>query len=230
MKNRRNYYRLLQVQPDAPPEVIRASFRALMKEMKQHPDLGGSSDCAALLIEAYDTLMDPARREAYDREIFRRYTKARGGAGQAGGRRPPATQFCPFCRHPLAREARPGGRCLACNSPLPPAQGEKTGRPPRRSISRIKREGSIRIHTEWPSPGSEARMVDLSPSGMRFISRVKVAPGSVVKINSPALAAVARVSNVAGEDSGRGTMWVVGVSFLAVEFSDTKGSFFQASG
>lgn len=34
MMNRRNYYRILQVQPDAPPEIIRASYRTLMKELK----------------------------------------------------------------------------------------------------------------------------------------------------------------------------------------------------
>ena len=53
MKNRRNYYRLLQVQPDAPREVIRASFRTLIRELKHHPDLGGSDGDAALLIAAY---------------------------------------------------------------------------------------------------------------------------------------------------------------------------------
>jgi len=69
MTNRRNFYRLLHVQPEAPVEVIRSSFRALMKECRQHPDLGGSDTDAALLIEAYETLIDPIRRAGYDREL-----------------------------------------------------------------------------------------------------------------------------------------------------------------
>jgi curved DNA-binding protein CbpA len=68
MKNRRNYYRLLQVQNDAPIEIIRSSFRTLMRDLKQHPDLGGSHWEATLLNEAYETLADPARRAVYDRQ------------------------------------------------------------------------------------------------------------------------------------------------------------------
>ena len=52
MKNRRNYYRILQVQPDAPAEIIRTSYRTLMHKLKMHPDLGGKSlvnDAVALM-------------------------------------------------------------------------------------------------------------------------------------------------------------------------------------
>ena len=38
-KNRRNYYRLLHVQPDAPTEVIKSSYRTLMRTLKRHPAL-----------------------------------------------------------------------------------------------------------------------------------------------------------------------------------------------
>ena len=70
MKNRRNYYRVLQLQPDAPPEIIHASYRAIMRELRRHPDLGGSTSDAAILNEAYETLSDPVRRAAYDEELF----------------------------------------------------------------------------------------------------------------------------------------------------------------
>ncbi len=52
MKNRRNYYRILQVQPDASPEVIRASYKTIMRELKTHPDLGGGHWNATLVNEA----------------------------------------------------------------------------------------------------------------------------------------------------------------------------------
>ncbi len=74
MKNRRNYYRILQVQPDAPQAVIRASYKALMRELKLHPDLGGDHWNATVLNDAYTTLGNPARRAAYDKKLFERYT------------------------------------------------------------------------------------------------------------------------------------------------------------
>ena len=70
MKNKRNYYRILHVQPDAPTEVIRASYRTLMQKLKQHPDLGGEHWNASIINEAHDVLVDIDRRHAYDRILF----------------------------------------------------------------------------------------------------------------------------------------------------------------
>jgi hypothetical protein len=41
-RERRNLYRLLHVQPEAPPEVIKAAWRALMSTLRAHPDLGAT--------------------------------------------------------------------------------------------------------------------------------------------------------------------------------------------
>ena len=66
-------YRLLQVAPDASPEKIRSAFRRAAKTA--HPDLyqGGSEEehrrrqlQFVRLTQAYETLSDPQRREAYD--------------------------------------------------------------------------------------------------------------------------------------------------------------------
>ena len=70
LNNKRNYYRILHVQPDAPVEVIRASYRTLMQRLKQHPDLGGEHWNASLINEAHDVLVDEARRRIYDRTLF----------------------------------------------------------------------------------------------------------------------------------------------------------------
>jgi len=69
MENKRNYYRLLQVQPDAPYEIIRASYRTLMRELKSHPDLGSEYSDAYLINEAYETLGDSAKRAEYDKKL-----------------------------------------------------------------------------------------------------------------------------------------------------------------
>lgn len=69
LKKRTDYYHLLHVQPDAPFEIIRASYLALMRDLKMHPDLGGEHFNAALLNEAYETLSDSVRRAEYDMSL-----------------------------------------------------------------------------------------------------------------------------------------------------------------
>jgi len=67
----RTWYKVLQVDPDAEPEVIEAAYRRLAK--KYHPDIAGSSDGGARMKEitaAYAVLRDPLQRAAYDRELL----------------------------------------------------------------------------------------------------------------------------------------------------------------
>lgn len=63
-----DYYRLLEVDPRASTEVIQKAYRVLAQ--RHHPDAGGAGsdpERMRLLNEAYRTLSDPVRREAYDR-------------------------------------------------------------------------------------------------------------------------------------------------------------------
>ncbi len=73
MENRRNYYRILEVQPDAGFDVIRQNYRLLLRRLRLHPDLGGSSRDAALLNEAYEVLSSPEKRAEYDVRLLERY-------------------------------------------------------------------------------------------------------------------------------------------------------------
>ncbi len=61
-----DYYRILQVDPGAHPEIIRSAYRTLLRSLGKHPDLGGETTEARRIIEAYSTLSDPQRRHAYD--------------------------------------------------------------------------------------------------------------------------------------------------------------------
>lgn len=70
MKNKRNYYRLLHVQFDAPEPVIKGSYRTMMQKMRLHPDLGGDESHAQLLNEALATLLDPKKRAVYDQWLM----------------------------------------------------------------------------------------------------------------------------------------------------------------
>ncbi|RME81086.1 MAG: J domain-containing protein [Caldilineae bacterium] len=66
MAAHKDYYRILQVDPGAEPEVIQAAYRRLAR--KYHPDTGqGDARRMQELNEAYAVLSDPARRRAYDR-------------------------------------------------------------------------------------------------------------------------------------------------------------------
>jgi curved DNA-binding protein CbpA len=59
-------YQVLQVIPDAEPEVIRAAYRALAR--KHHPDAGGSDALMSVLNSAWETLSDRGERARYDQQ------------------------------------------------------------------------------------------------------------------------------------------------------------------
>lgn len=85
MKSRRNYYRLLRVQPDASLEIIKHSYRTLMQKLQHHPDLGGDEWNASHINMAYATLRDPKKRAAYDQKLFKQQnieTVSRGHLGK----------------------------------------------------------------------------------------------------------------------------------------------------
>lgn len=69
-KNKRNYYRVLFVQPDAPMEIIQASYRTIMQKLKAHPDLGGDTWNASVINEAYQILTNHEKRVHYDATLF----------------------------------------------------------------------------------------------------------------------------------------------------------------
>ena len=64
-----NYYVVLGIAEDADRETIRSAFRAMVR--RYHPDAraGASSDAFLRVVEAYETLSDPARRRAYDQTL-----------------------------------------------------------------------------------------------------------------------------------------------------------------
>lgn len=71
MSAARTYYEVLQISPGASAEVIQGAYRALLKNAKGHPDLGGSEETAKAINEAYGVLSHPEKRQAYDRELSR---------------------------------------------------------------------------------------------------------------------------------------------------------------
>ena len=67
-KQHEDYYKILQVDPSADPEVITAAYRRLA--VKYHPDTNPSPDALPRMQrinEAYAILSDPKQRAVYDR-------------------------------------------------------------------------------------------------------------------------------------------------------------------
>jgi curved DNA-binding protein CbpA len=196
-RERRNLYRILHVQPEAPPEVIKAAWRALMSTLRAHPDLGGDTDTAARLNAAYEVLSDPVRRAAYDRSLKRTPRGPSAGPGQAPSRpsaSPPAppprasagSGGCPFCGHPhgptLARDAR----CGACDSPLTPLparprKGEVLGR---RHDERFARDAVVELRLPAERLPRRARLRDLSFTGLQLLVDTPVAVGRVLRVTT----------------------------------------------
>lgn len=229
MKNRRNYYRILHVQPDAPPEVIRSSYRTIMQRMRVHPDLGGDEKAAALVNEAYAVLNDEKNRSAYDR-MHRRTQWNRSANDPASEARALATvrvQRCAFCAEPVPQERFEEGLvsfCRNCDSPLSPPSGLPAEDADRRAIARIPKRLSLGFCTHWPQTLPHGgRANDISLSGMRFTSGVYLASEQIIKIDSSALKAVARVVRC----RNGGGAWEVGVRFISLCFAHSRGSFVQ---
>ena len=211
-----DYYQLLHVHPDAPLEIIRASYRTLMQRLKAHPDLGGDAAHAAMINEAYDTLRDVDRRAAYD--------LARGEPQSNAGRPDTScssTEVCLFCSASIRGASEE--LCPECNAPL-----ERVARAVatagQRAIERLPRKQSVQLLTSWPDPGIAATSRDVSPQGMLLETRARLSPSQVVRVRCDLLDAVARVVHI-----GRmGGAPVVGLEFLTLRFARTRGAFVSA--
>jgi DnaJ-class molecular chaperone len=84
-KQHDDYYKILQVDPAADPEVITAAYRRLA--VKYHPDTNPSEEALPRMQrinEAYAILSDPAQRATYDRSrrngaVYTQHTPAETG-------------------------------------------------------------------------------------------------------------------------------------------------------
>ena len=241
-ENRRNYYRVLHVQPEAPLEVIKASYRTLMSKLRQHPDLGGDHAAAQLLNEAYEVLSDPQRRAAYDRELVAHWKRVRERAAAtraaesaaAAGRTaatPAAASVvetgCPVCHTPLPARIDLDTRCLHCDAPLASlpandaAARELFGR---RGSARRDRTQVATMLVGWPATRMAVRWRDLSLTGLSVYSAHPVGAQQVVRVVDDALDCVARV--VSCRPSGQA--WTVHARLLTALFTQTSGVFVSA--
>jgi hypothetical protein len=227
--NRRNYYRVLHVQPDAPVEVIRAAYRALM--VRHHPDRGGDHEKAALLNEAWSVLGDLARRSAYDAKRADRTTarsRTDDGLRARGTRRPqpePAhapAGACPFCTAP---HGPADTTCARCQAPLARVkvngQAKRWSDDERRRLPRVSRADWATLRPDWRTEPIDVRMRNLSLEGVSFFCGAPLAAPSRVRITGAALDAVVDVLRC----TRSGNIYVVQGQFVTVQFAAKAGGF-----
>lgn len=113
-----NHYDQLKVARDAPPEVIRASYKALSQ--KYHPDRNpGDADAARIMQiinAAYAVLSDPDKRRLHDAWIKLQESKAAGASATGPKQAPPTGSPPPKSPPPQSRPRPPP-------APPPPQAG-----------------------------------------------------------------------------------------------------------
>ena len=226
MSTRRDFYRILHIQPDAPAEIIRASYVTIMQKLRAHPDLGGSHDAAALINEAYETLQDPASRAAYDQRLAReqRVTSARLGPANLRARTAAPGSICPFCDLPVVpgSDAKIDAVCGHCDSPLHPAERHARRNSSARAIARFSRKLPVRFFLTWPQNRAYGAISeDVSINGMKFVTTIDLMPGERVKLETELCAAVAVVRHSRQDHDA--PVWIVGVEFLTLLIKPATG-------
>ena len=196
---RRNLYRILYVQPEAPPEIITAAYRCLMSQLRTHPD-GGGEEKAERIRQAYAILRDPVKRRAYD-SGRRRPLSAKVSPPGPGHSSVPATvpPVCPFCGLTVPRQLPANRRCARCASPLAPvAYTLGTTQEPfgRRSAPRFEKSCRVTVHTSPESPPLSAVLRDLSATGISLYTAVPITAGGNIRVETLGLDLIAHVLKV----------------------------------
>ena len=241
MKNRRNYYRILHVQPGAPTAVIRSSYRTLMQRLKMHPDLGGDHRDAALVNEAYAVLIDPSARAEYDASLAIAGNRTRRSNATTSGHRtdkagqstknkwqPNSTSHCAFChvQHNLGKNIAPDSVCAQCNSPLFRAEKQTLENSGQRAVKRIDKRWPVAFFTGWPPDRRRTGYTeDMSLNGMQLLTTEVLTEGQILSITSEAFDAVGRVANLRKNAGGSGRQWQAGLEFLTLRFHRPSGTF-----
>lgn len=240
MLNRRNYYRLLNVQSDAAPGVIKAAYRALVAE--HHPDVGGDAEAAALLNEAYAVLSTPARRAAYDavraaaggvHVAFNSRTEPRPGSSppsltrrRNSGEHARVT-LCPMCNAGSRGSPALDARCERCTAPLSAIRLSCGGETAvdRRAVPRMSRTNAAKVLTDWSGTVAGVQMRDLSTDGFSFHGTAAVAANSRVRVFCDAFDVVGVVVSTRRMANG---VFIVHARMLTSIFAVKAGGFISA--
>lgn len=246
--NRRNYYRLLHVQHDAPAEVIKAAYRALIA--MHHPDKGGDHTEASMVNEAYNVLSDATRRAAYDAQRAAkqqpkhardaRSSRPEDAAGQTASAAQPSTQSstqsstprsgpahrCPLCGLGTPAVINATSRCSRCRAPLAPVvHNQKKGAVERRAMPRVSKSDWALMYVDWPSEVIDVRMRDISLDGLSVYSGAEIAPKRTIRVAGASFDVVAEIVSCRRV----GKVFTLHGRLITAYFSTPSGSFVSTS-
>jgi len=233
----KNYYRILQVQPDAPAAIITASYQALIKNNPEN---------ISLLDESYRVLSNEETRKQYDIYLALLADKSDENNTQSHSTNPIVTSknadnsertlflqpyqavilhYCTFCKTPYRSQANLYGNenCLECASPLTLLERESL-KLFRRTMKRITIQGDFLFYLFWPGKPYCGFFQDLSSSGLRFWSQQPVDLQEIIKVDASNLQAIAEITHTSAERNGTS----VGARFITVKFDQIRGNFISA--
>ena len=231
----RTFYDILQVERDASVLEIREKYRRLMQTDAHHPDLGGDVRTAALINKAYAVLSDARKRADYDRKLavvsFSLNTRlAESYRDIVPERSPPPDpgRVCAFCHspHSFGRHAAPEDLCERCASPLRLADYARLETAGKRAVARVQKRMEIRFFIDWrQGTGFAGWTEDISPSGLRLVSRRRIETDQRIRIASSFVEAIGVVTHCSPRRRGWKTEHVAGVSFVTSRFLKSTGGF-----
>ncbi|MGB5259964.1 MAG: DnaJ domain-containing protein [Gammaproteobacteria bacterium] len=239
MKNRRNYYRILHIQPDAPADIIKASYRTQMQKLKMHPDLGGDEWDASVLNEAYRVLSNPKARAAYDATFMggrdRPFNAAQSGgdrshdhyrsADTATANAPIDMSACAFCQTPRPAEVACAQQpfCSGCGGPLQVAGTKRIAGTRKRCFERMQHHAPVTVYLDTECRGQCGKLRDLSPAGLQVQVSVPLRAGQLVRLSGEDVATIGRVMYC--NRSRHSGQFIAGIAFITVHFHRRAGTF-----
>lgn len=234
MKNRRNYYRILHIQPDAPTDIIKASYRTQMQKLKMHPDLGGDEWDASILNEAYRILSNPEKRATYDASFLgnrdglvnnAQTPKDRSARPAGTAEEPVDMSACAFCRtrRPADMALASMPFCTGCGGPLTVANALRIVDTSGRACERMPHHAPVTAYRDTDCPGLHGRLHDLSPMGLQLQLPSPLRSGQIIRLNADPVAAIGRV--IFCNRTGNSGQFRAGVVFITVCFRQQRGTF-----
>ena len=224
-----NYYSVLGIDRDAGIDAVRESYRRLMQRGRNHPDLGGDTQKAALINKAYTVLSNPELRDEYDARLLILERVAQGFAPEDPRSNVHRMKSCAFCGQPhnySQLDDLSDVGCSRCGSALQAAGSERLENPGQRAVQRFGKSFDIMMFTGFPQEkGIWARSEDLSLHGLRLTTRSSLQMGQRIRLISGIFDAVGDVVHCAFENRGWRSMTTAGIVFLTLRLKRQEGVF-----
>ena len=223
-----DFYELFGVERSATLSEIRSSYRRLMQQAGNHPDLGGDTRTAALINRAYAVLKDPEQRQLYDARMDILSRIAVGVEVEPAPAPLDPGSSCLFCERPhdYILDDTDELSCETCGSPLSLVDNSRIDPTDARAVKRLGRKLNIHIYTHWnQAKAIGARTVDISPHGLQLTTQCDLQPGQRIRVTGRVLDAVGRVTHCARQGPGWRDLTVAGVSFLTLRILRPVGAF-----